>query len=47
MPRYFAFYSREEVEKLLSDFGFEIIFFEEFIPRSKKYLNFVAKFVGK
>ena len=46
-PRYFAFYSREEIEKLLSDFGFEIIHFDSFAPRSKKYLNFVAKFVGK
>ncbi len=46
IPRYFAFYSREEVEKLLADFGFEIIHFDTFAPRSKKYLNFVAKFVG-
>jgi ubiquinone/menaquinone biosynthesis C-methylase UbiE len=47
MPRYFAFYSREEIEKLLSDFGFEIIHFDSFAPRSKKYLNYMAKFVGK
>jgi ubiquinone/menaquinone biosynthesis C-methylase UbiE len=46
-PRYFAFYTRDEIEKLMSEFGFEVIFFDEFKPQSKKYLNFVAKFVGK
>ncbi len=43
MPRWFSFYKKEEVEKLLADAGFEIVFYEEFMPRSKKYLNFLCR----
>ena len=42
-PRWFSFYKKEEVETLLNKFNFEIIYFDEFKPASKKYLNFVAR----
>lgn len=42
-PRYFAFYKKQELENLLKEFGFEIIYFEEFKPGSKNYLNFISK----
>jgi ubiquinone/menaquinone biosynthesis C-methylase UbiE len=42
-PRWFSFYKKEEIEKLLSEFGFEILYFEEFKPGSKNYLNFISR----
>lgn len=41
--RWFSFYTKEEVEKLLGENGFEILYFEQFKPKSKNYLNFIAK----
>lgn len=43
MLRWFSFYTREEIEKLLKNHGFDIIYFETFKPKSKNYLNFIAK----
>lgn len=43
LPRWFSFYKKEEIEKLLAAHGFTLIYFNEFTPRSKKYLNFIAK----
>lgn len=43
MPRWFSFYTRSEVESLLDKFGFKIVYFEQFKPRSKNYLNFIAQ----
>ena len=43
MPRWFSFYEKPEIEKLLTKHGFEIVYFEEFKPRSKNYLNFIAR----
>ncbi|MES2314344.1 MAG: class I SAM-dependent methyltransferase [Patescibacteria group bacterium] len=43
MPRWFAFYSKEEVETLLKSHGFEVIHFEQFKPGSKNYLNFICR----
>ncbi len=43
LPRWFSFYKKQEVEDLLKKHGFEIIYFEEFKPGSKNYLNFIAK----
>lgn len=51
MPRWFSFYTKEEVEKLLKEHGFNILYFETFKPepkprsknRSKNFLNFIAK----
>lgn len=42
-PRWFAFYSNEEIRKLLAETGFEVFYYEDFTPRSKKYLNYLAK----
>lgn len=42
-PRWFSFYKKEEVEKLLSEHSFEVLYFEEFKPNSKKYLNFISR----
>ncbi len=43
MPRWFSYYAKEEVEQLLKAHGFEILHFEQFKPKSKNYLNFIAK----
>ncbi|OHA64262.1 MAG: hypothetical protein A2842_01740 [Candidatus Wildermuthbacteria bacterium RIFCSPHIGHO2_01_FULL_48_25] len=45
LPRYFAYYTKEEVEKLLQRYGFTTFFFETFKPRSKNYLHFLARVV--
>lgn len=41
-PRWFSFYKKEEVEGLLKTYGFNVVYFEEFMPKSKKYLNFIS-----
>ncbi len=41
--RWFAFYLREEIEKLLEDQGFVVEYFEDFTPSSKKYLNYILR----
>lgn len=43
MSRWFSFYTKVEVEKLLENQGFKVVYFEQFKPRSKNYLNFIAK----
>jgi ubiquinone/menaquinone biosynthesis C-methylase UbiE len=43
MPRWFSFYEKSEVEKLLVKHGFEIVYFEQFKKGSKNYLNFIAR----
>lgn len=43
MPRWFSFYTKEEVKNLLKNNGFEVFYFESFKPRSKNYLNFIAR----
>jgi ubiquinone/menaquinone biosynthesis C-methylase UbiE len=43
LPRWFSFYKRKEVEDLLTRHGFDILYFEEFRPKTKNYLNFIAK----
>lgn len=42
-PRWFSFYTKQEVETLLKQFGFEVQHFDEFKPASKNYLHFLAK----
>ncbi|MFA5001248.1 MAG: class I SAM-dependent methyltransferase [Candidatus Paceibacterota bacterium] len=42
-PRWFSFYTKSEIENLLTGHGFELIYFESFKPRSKNYLNFIAR----
>ena len=41
--RWFALYLREEIEKLLEDQGFVFEYFEDFTPKSKKYLNYILR----
>ena len=43
MLRLFSFYKKEELEALLKQFGFEVVYFEQFQPKSKKYLNFICR----
>lgn len=43
MPRWFSFYEKSEVEKLLTKHGFEVVYFESFKKGSKNYLNFIAR----
>jgi ubiquinone/menaquinone biosynthesis C-methylase UbiE len=43
MPRFFSFYKKEELETILTQFGFQIIYFEQFQPKSKNYLNFICQ----
>jgi len=42
-PRWFSFYKKEEVEVLLLNTGFEVLYYEEFQVNTKKYLNFICK----
>ena len=42
-PRWFSFYKKEEIEKLLHAHGFETVYSESFMSGSKKYLNFIAR----
>lgn len=41
--RWFSFYKKEEIENLLKQYGFEILYFEEFKPSSKNYLNYISR----
>lgn len=43
MLRWFSFYTKKEVEDLLKESGFELMYFEQFKPRSKNYLNFIFR----
>lgn len=42
-PRWFAFYTKDELEKIFEKHNLEIVYFEEFIPSSKKYLNYILR----
>ncbi|MDO8435470.1 MAG: class I SAM-dependent methyltransferase [bacterium] len=42
MPRWFSFYTKQEIKELLKRCGFEVVYFEEFTPKSKNYLNLIA-----
>ncbi len=41
--RWFSFFKKDEIEDLLQKYGFKIEYFEEFKPKTKKYLNFISK----
>ena len=43
MPRWFSFYTKEEIENLLEKHNFKVLYFEQFKPGSKNYLNFIAQ----
>ncbi len=40
-PRWFSYYSKSEIEKLLEKQGFKVVYFETFKPRHSNYLNFI------
>ena len=44
-PRWFSFYTKQEIEKILEKYGFKIIYFEQFKPKSKNYLHFIAELI--
>jgi ubiquinone/menaquinone biosynthesis C-methylase UbiE len=41
--RWFSFYSKDKIKNLLKDHGFKEVYFEEFKPATKNYLNFISK----
>lgn len=43
LPRWFSYYRKGEVEDLLRTHGFSVVYFEQFKPASKNYLNFISK----
>lgn len=43
MPRFFAYYTKEELEQLLGKFGFRIAYFNTLQPRSKTYLHLLSR----
>jgi len=43
LPRLFSFYKKEELEKIVTDNGFELVYFEQFKPRTRVYLNFIFR----
>lgn len=43
LPRWFSYYRKEEIENLLQMHGFTTIYFEQFKPGSKEYLNFICR----
>lgn len=46
LKRWFSFYQKEEIKDLLSKHGFELVYFDTFIPNSKNYLNFIFRKAG-
>lgn len=46
MPRYFSFYTEDEINKILKNHGFKILYFEKIKPGSKNYLYFIAQKQG-
>lgn len=47
LPRFFAFYKKEEVESLLNETGFSVFYFDSFRPKTKNYLHFLARKAGE
>lgn len=43
LPRWFTYYQKDEVENLLRTHGFTLVYFEQFKPASKNYLNFISR----
>jgi len=42
-PRWFSFYTKDEIEKFLARYNFRVEHFETFTPGTKNYLNFIAR----
>lgn len=43
LSRWFSYYRKDEIEKLLRAHGFTVVHFEQFKPASKNYLNFISQ----
>ena len=43
LPRLFSYYQKDEVEGILNDLDFDVVYFEQFKPGKHNYLNFVAQ----
>lgn len=43
MPRWFSYYSKQEIEALAEEYGFELTYFESFYPGPRQYLNFIFR----
>ncbi len=43
MPRWFSYYTKEEIERLALIHTFNLVYFDSFKPGSKNYLNFIFK----
>ncbi|MEY2640793.1 MAG: hypothetical protein RL150_186 [Candidatus Parcubacteria bacterium] len=43
MPRWFSYYQKEEVITRCQEYGFTLVYFEVFKPRTRNYLNFIFK----
>ena len=42
-PRWFSFYKKEEISKLMSEHNFELMYFKEFKVNTKNYLNYILR----
>lgn len=43
MSRWFSYYSKQEIEELAKEQGFELAYFEYFYPGPRRYLNFIFR----
>ena len=43
LPRWFSYYRKDEIENLLQTHEFTTVYFEQFKPASKNYLNFICQ----
>lgn len=43
MPRWFSFYTKKEIEKILAEHNLNVLYFEQFQPHSKNYLHVIAQ----
>lgn len=42
LPRFFGYYQKDEIEKILHDINFDVVYFEQFKPGKHNYLNIIA-----
>ena len=42
-PRWFSYYTEDEIRALLAKNGFEVVYFSKFKPRTSEYLNFIGR----
>ena len=43
LPRLFGYYQKDEVEMILHNLDFDVVYFEQFKPGKHNYLNFIAQ----